>query len=114
MCHSTLDYGIHDPRSAKKTSKTDQDGTIYYDIVDIVGERHIDGVIRVNVRHVGMGGGSSHLQEGRRCVMDGQNVGDVVLRQQLLISCICQSEQTLRSGTFAPSNLHSGLMNDQH
>lgn len=35
----------------------------------------------------------SHLQDGHSCVMNGQNVADVVLRQQLLISCICNQRK---------------------
>lgn len=56
---------------------------------------------------------SSHLQNGHSCVMNGQDVADVVLRQQLLILCICQSEETMTSWEFAPFNLHSVLMKDQ-
>lgn len=40
-----------------------------------------------------------HLQDGCSCVVDGQDVGDVVLRQQLPVSCICGSQRKSRNPT---------------
>lgn len=44
-----------------------------------------------------LNGESSHLQNEPSWVLDGQNAADVVLHQQLLISCICPSEEMLTS-----------------
>lgn len=113
-CHNTLDYGI-DVLSHRDINNQPRCGDILKLIQDIRElSRRVQGSQGQGKTRWEGGGGSAHLQEGRRCVMDGQNVGDVVPRQQLLISCICQSEQTLSFCTFAPSDLHSVLTKDQH
>lgn len=37
-----------------------------------------------------------HLQDGCSCVVDGQDVGDVVLGQQLSVLCICGAQEKIK------------------